>query len=242
MSSPWPAYVLVTITLLGTTLYRPAHTALMPSLCRTANELTSANVVRGSLDSLGTLSGPLLAGVLVGPIGVEGVFMVCALLALWSAWLIWRPDYEAPPRIVESAPPHRVHETIEGVAFIYRDRDVRLMTVLGTLQTVTRGCFSVFAVVVALQMLGLGAAGVGALTAAFGGGAVVGSVATSLLVGSSGLGQWLGVGVSGWGVPFIVLAAVSSEPPALVFAGVGGCGERDRRRGLLHPAAMAGTG
>ncbi|HYI20838.1 MAG TPA: hypothetical protein VD836_19125 [Solirubrobacteraceae bacterium] len=40
------------------TLSRPAHSALPPSICGTPQELTSANVVRGLLDSLATLLGP----------------------------------------------------------------------------------------------------------------------------------------------------------------------------------------
>jgi hypothetical protein len=37
---------------LAQTLYRPAHSALLPTLWRTPDELTSANVVRGLLDSV----------------------------------------------------------------------------------------------------------------------------------------------------------------------------------------------
>lgn len=221
-SSPWPAYVLVAVTLIGTTLYRPAHSALLPSLCTTADELTSANVVRGLLDSVSALAGPAIAGVLVGPIGVGGVFAVCAALALWSAWLIWRVDYEPPPRVVETSTAHPLREVLEGLAIIGRKPDIRALSALGTVQTFTRGCFSVFAVVVALQLLGLPSSGVGVLTAGFGAGAVLGSFGASMMVGSPGLAKWFGVGIAGWGVPFIALAAVSNEPAALVLLGVVG--------------------
>ena len=40
-------YVLAALSTVAGTLYRPAHSALLPSLCRTGQELTSANVVRG---------------------------------------------------------------------------------------------------------------------------------------------------------------------------------------------------
>ncbi len=222
LASPVPAYALATIAMLAHTLYRPTHSALLPSLCNTATGLTAANVVRGSLDSISALIGPLLAGILIDPVGIQGLFVVSAMLALWSAWLIWRVDYEAPPRIVEGAPFRPVHDVMEGLATIRGERDVRLIAVLAWLQTFTRGCFTVFSVVVALQLLGLNASGVGVLTAAFGAGAVIGSVATSLLVGSANLGRWLAVGVSAWGVPFIALAATSNEIVALVLLGVVG--------------------
>jgi hypothetical protein len=59
-----------------------------------------------------------------------------------------------------------VHDVMEGLATIGGERDVRLITVLATLQTFTRGCSTVFSVVVALQLLGLNTSGVGLLTAA----------------------------------------------------------------------------
>ena len=43
-------YVLAALSTIAATLYRPAHSALLPSLCRTGHELASANVVRGMLD------------------------------------------------------------------------------------------------------------------------------------------------------------------------------------------------
>ena len=54
-------YVLAALSTVAGTLYIPAHSALLPSLCRTGQELTSANAVRGMLDSVATLVGPLLA-------------------------------------------------------------------------------------------------------------------------------------------------------------------------------------
>ena len=47
------------------TLFRPALVALLPSLARTAMELIAANGATSTIESLGTLLGPLGAGVLV---------------------------------------------------------------------------------------------------------------------------------------------------------------------------------
>jgi MFS family permease len=54
-------YVLAAISTAAGTLYIPAHSALLPSLCRTGQELTSANAVRGMLDS-GCHAGRSIAG------------------------------------------------------------------------------------------------------------------------------------------------------------------------------------
>ena len=80
---PAVVYALAVLSTIAATLFRPAHSALLPSLCHTGGELASANVVRGLLDSAATLVGPLLAAVLLGGrrrlgsvLGRGGVVMV----------------------------------------------------------------------------------------------------------------------------------------------------------------------
>jgi MFS family permease len=215
-------YGLLTLAMLVHTVYRPAHTTLLPTLCTTASELTSANIARGFLDSTSALVGPLVAGGLIAEVGLAGVFSVCAAAALWAAWLTSRLDYEAPPHVVQAAPFRPVREVIEGLDIVRRNADLVVVTLDGAAQTFTRGCFSVFAVVVALRLLGLHDSGVGILTAGFGAGAIFGSLAASLLVDSARLGRWFAVSLIGWGLPFVALAATSSLVLALVLLGVVG--------------------
>jgi MFS family permease len=79
---PAAVYALAVVATIAMTLYRPAHSALMPALCTSPEELASANVVRGMLDSLATLGGPLLAAVLLAVSGSAAVFVACALASL----------------------------------------------------------------------------------------------------------------------------------------------------------------
>ena len=51
------------------TLYRPAHSALLPALCDIPAGADRANAVRGMLDSLATLGGPAAAAVLLAVSG-----------------------------------------------------------------------------------------------------------------------------------------------------------------------------
>jgi MFS family permease len=91
LDGPLPAvYALAVFSTIAGTLYRPAHSALLPSLCRTGYELASANVVRGFLDSVATLLGPLLAAVLLQFTSVTVVFAVSAGASLWAAGLMLR--------------------------------------------------------------------------------------------------------------------------------------------------------
>ena len=217
-------YVLAALSTIAATLYRPAHSALLPSLCRTGHELASANVVRGMLDSIATLVGPLLAAVLLKYTDVAVVFGVAAAASLAAAALLLRLHYDAAPRPPAPRGVHLVADAAEGVRAIVRNRDLALFVGLGIAQTFTRGALTVFAVVVALDLLGIGEPGVGTLTAAVGAGAVIGSLLASLLVGSRRLAQWFGIGVALWGLPIALIPAFPRQATALILLACVGIG------------------
>ncbi|RZU65605.1 MFS transporter [Microterricola gilva] len=221
---PMLIYVLAILSTIAATLYRPAHSALLPSLCRSGYELASANVVRGLLDSAATLVGPLLAAILLQFTGVSVVFAVAAAASFWAAALLVRLRYEAAPRPAAPTRPRLLSEAAEGVRAVARDRDLTLILGLAAAQALTRGALTVLSVVVAIELLGTGEPGVGALMAAVGVGAVLGSLAASLLVGSGRLGAWFAVGVGLWGLPLTLVGLVPQQSAALgmlAFVGVG---------------------
>jgi MFS family permease len=224
MNGPLPVvYALAALSTIAATLYRPAHSALLPSLCRTGYELASANVVRGLLDSVATLAGPLLAAVLLQFTSVTVVFVMASGASLLSAGLLLGLNYQAPPRPAAPQGVHLIAQAVDGIRAVNQDRDLSLLIGLGTAQAFTRGALTVFSVVVAFELLDIGEPGVGALTAAVGAGAVIGSLAASLLVGSGRLAQWFAVGIALWGLP-IALIALFPWPVAawvlLAFVGV----------------------
>lgn len=51
-------YALAVVATIAGTLFRPTHSALLPSLCESVPQLTSATVARGALDALGVMLGP----------------------------------------------------------------------------------------------------------------------------------------------------------------------------------------
>jgi MFS family permease len=221
---PMVVYALAVLSTIAATLYRPAHSALLPSLCRTGYELASANVVRGLLDSAATLVGPLLAAVLLQFTGVGAVFAVAAAASFWSAALLLRLRYEAPPRPPAPRHPNLVREAIDGIRAVTENGDLTLILGLAAAQALTRGALTVLSVVVAIELLGTGEPGVGALMAAVGVGAVLGSLAASLLVGTGRLGAWFAIGVGLWGLPLTLVGLVPQESAALgllAFVGVG---------------------
>jgi MFS family permease len=217
-------YILAAVSTIAATLYRPAHSALLPSLCQTGHELASANVVRGMLDSIATLVGPLLAAVILKFTNVAVVFAVASAASLAAAAILLRLRYDAPPRPPAPRGAHLMADVAEGVRAIVGNRDLATFTGLGMAQTFTRGALTVFTVVVALDLLDTGEPGVGTLTAAIGAGAVVGSLIASLLVGSRWLAQWFGVGVALWGLPIALIPLFPWEATALTLLACVGIG------------------
>jgi len=216
LSGPtYVVYALAVVSTIATTLYRPAHSALIPSLCHTGYELASANVVRGLLDSAATLVGPLLAALLLQLAGVTSVFAVAAAASFWAAVLLTRLRYEAPPRPPAPVGSNLLRSAADGIRAVSRNADLALIMGLAVAQTLIRGALTVLTVVVAIDLLHTGEPGVGLLSAAIGAGAVLGSLAASLLVDTRRLGGWFAVGVTLWGVPVTLIGVFPQQVAAL---------------------------
>lgn len=212
---PLIVYGLAVLSTIAATLFRPAHSALLPSLCHTGYELTSANVVRGLLDSTATLVGPLLAAVLLQFTSATAVFAVAAGASFGAAALLLRLRYDAPPRPSAPTQTRLMKDAVEGLSAVIHNRDLALIMCLAAAQALTRGSLTVFTVVVAIDLLGTGEPGVGTLTAAVGAGAVIGSLAASLLAGTRRLGAWFAVGVALWGLPITLIGVFPHQAAAL---------------------------
>jgi MFS family permease len=211
--------VAVASTIAGTP-FRAAHSALLPSLCTTPEQLTSANVVRGMLDSLSMLVGPLMAAVLLALGTPASVFVAAALASLVSALFVLHLDYDEPPRAVEVSRSTMLADVAQGMRELAARRDLALLIGLACSQTFTRGCLNVFAVVIAIDLLDMGEAGVGLLTAAVGVGAIIGSLGASLLVTSRRLCTWYGLSILFWGLPLVLIGVFPEQGAALALLAV----------------------
>jgi hypothetical protein len=213
-------YALAVVATIAQTLFRPAHSALLPALCTSPRQLTSANAARGMLDSLATLGGPAIAAVLLAVSGPAAVFAACAGAALLAGLLVVALPYDAPPRTEASTRAGM----LQGFATIAADRGLTLITALGVVQTFTRGALTVLAVVVAIDLLDTGDAGVGVLNAAVGAGGLLGSVAAFALVGRGGLAAWFGLGIALFGAPLALVGLAPGQAAAIVLLGLVGVG------------------
>src|SRR5712692_9042438 len=166
-------YALAALVTTVSTVFHPAQAALLPSLARSPEELTAANVASSSIESVGGFAGPAIGGLVLAASSTEVAFIVSSATLLWSAFQVarLRPDPRTPS--AAAAPAERESttmraEALAGFRTIAVEPRLRVIVSLYTAQTIVAGSLSVLVVVTALKQLGLGNAGVGYLNSAIG--------------------------------------------------------------------------
>lgn len=225
--SGWPAIVVYVITALvgmAATAFRPAEAALLPTLVRTPEELTAANVTSSTIESAGVFLGPALAGLLLATTSVGTVFLITAGAMLFSAVLLVgvRVVEEVPTETREAVPV--LDELLAGFRAIAGERRLRILVGLFGAQTFVFGILNVLIVVIALELLDTGQAGVGFLNSALGIGGLIGALAAAALVGRQQLAANFGVGIFIWGLPIALVAVWPNQGFALVLLALVGVG------------------
>jgi MFS family permease len=213
-------FVLAGVVGVTSTLFRPALQALLPSLARTPEELIASNGATSTIESLGTLAGPLLAGVLVSVANPGVVFAVAAGAVLAAAGLL------APVRVEGLIQMTRAKDgarelLLAGFRAVARAPRPRLVVGLIAAQGFVRGCLNVLIVVVVFRVLETGQGAVGYLTAALGVGGLIGAFGAVTLEGRR-LAVPLGVALAFWGLPIALVAPRPYLPAALLLLAVVG--------------------
>jgi MFS family permease len=207
------------------TAFRPAEAALIPSLARSPEELTAANVAASTIESVGIFGGPAIGGLLLAAAGTGVVFLVTGGAMLWSAFLIARirPGIEVEDS-GEREPVSVLDELLAGFRAIAHERRTRFLVGLFSAQTFVDGMLSVLIVVIALKLLDTGQAGVGFLNSAVGVGGLLGALAAAALVGRRRQAADFGLGIFIWGVPIALVAIWPNQAFVLVLLAVVGIG------------------
>jgi len=221
---PIVVYVLAGLVGVAATAFRPAEAALIPTLARTPEELTAANVAASTIESVGIFGGPALGGLLLAATGPGTVFVVTAGLLLWSAFVVAGIRPVAGTKAAEREAVSVLEELLAGFRTIARERRLRLLVGLFAAQTFVDGMLNVLIVVVALKLLDTGTAGVGFLNSAVGIGGLLGALAAAALVGRRRLAADFGLGIFIWGVPIALVAVWPNQVFALVLLGIVGIG------------------
>jgi MFS family permease len=214
-------YVLASVVAVLATVFDPAQSALIPSLARTPEELTAANVSSSTLESLGFCVGPALGGILLTLTNVWVVFVVTAAAFLWSALMLAPLLRASEPQLTHERP-HLLEEATAGFRAIGSDPRLRLVIGLFGAQTLVNGAFGVLVAVSAFQLLDLGSGGVGYLWAAVGVGGLIGGAVALALVGHRRLATTFGIAVAGTGGPLLLLGLLPRTGAALIAFGLVG--------------------
>jgi MFS family permease len=222
---PVVVYVLAVFATLSATPFGPAQAALLPQLARTPAELTAANASTSAVDNVGSFLGPSLGGLLVFVADVELVFIVSALLYASSAVLVASIRHrEQIERGGEENEPGGVGDAVAGFRTLVAEPRLRLVVGIVTAQTVVDGALDVLIVLVALELLDAGAAGLGFLNSAGGAGGIAAAFVVAGLAARGRLASTLGVGIVLWGLPLVLLGVWPDLAVALVLLAVVGAG------------------
>jgi MFS family permease len=186
------------------TLIRPAIQALLPSLARTPEELIATNGATSTIESFGTLVGPLLAGVLVSVANAGVVFAIGACALLVGAILVIAVRVEDRIALTATAEEGAWKQLAGGFGAIARAPRVRLLVSLTVAQAFVRGCLNVLIVVAAFEMLNAGGEAVGYMTAALGVGGLIGAIGAMALRGQR-LAVPFGIALVFWGLPIFLI-------------------------------------
>jgi MFS family permease len=207
---------------LSSTLIRPALQALLPSLVRTPDELIASNGATSTIESIGTLVGPLLAGVLVSVADVGLAFAFGAVLLLTGAALMAGVRVESSIELTSEGDHESVGRLVTaGFRTVARTPGARLVVVLMVVQSFVRGCLNVLIVVAAFRVLHGGAADVGYLTAAVGVGGLIGAIG-AMTMGGRRLAVPFGLSLVFWGVPITLIASQPYFAPMMILLAIVG--------------------
>jgi MFS family permease len=201
----------------SSTLIRPTLQALLPSLTRTPEELVASNAATSTVESLGTLIGPLVAGVLVEQARVGVTFAVAAGAMALGVGLLLLVHAEGPATGHATARAHPAFAWRTVVQHAGAPAVVALMVA----QAFVRGCLNVLIVVAAFRLLDGAGGTVGVLTAAIGAGGVIGAVVSSTIHGSR-LARVFALSLLGWGLPIVLIAPSPELVAAFVLLAIVG--------------------
>jgi MFS family permease len=205
------------------TLTRPVHHALVPDIVRSPEELAAGNSASTTVEGVAGFLGPAVSAVMVAACGAGSVFLVFGALSFASALLT--AGLAVRGKAVRSGRDRLLGSALAGFREIRADAGAALLVAMVAAQFVVTGLLDILAVVLAIDVLGLGSAGPGLLFSALGVGAVAGASASLALVGRRRLAPALALGIVVTGLPLALIAGVEIPWAAFALLAVSGMGK-----------------
>jgi predicted MFS family arabinose efflux permease len=256
---PLAVFALAVLYSVVSTANQPARAALLTALARSPRDLSSGNALLGSADTVGFLAGSGFGGLLLAATSAQAVAAGCGAAYLLAVVVI--AGIPADARRRRSTQQGPLARPLTAARAVRGDGGLRAALGLIGALALTDGLTNVLIVVVAIDLVDIGPAGVGVLNTAFGlGGLLAGPLMLMLLRRARPtLGAPLGGLVAG--LPLIALAAASRVGVAIAAWALLGLGlmltrntgltmaqrlASDRQLagilGLLEMTIVAGTG
>lgn len=207
--------------------FSPAIGAYLPSIVKDEAELGPANSAWSTLDNLAFIIGPGIAGLLIATSGLTAAFLLNAASFAVVAAVLWglpsiRPGAHGPAEGGEADPSSEGAKQPRPLAAVVRP--LAGLTLADLTAAFAFGGLGILTVVLAVEQLGAGEEGTGFLNAGIGVGAVVGAVASGVLVANSSMRTILLVGTLVFAAGLAVLGWVPSLAVAFLAMAVASAG------------------
>jgi len=214
-------YALAVAAAVAEPVFRSAQAAFTPSLVSSPEELTAANVVASTVESVGLFVGPAFGALLLVGTGTATLFGACALVLLGSVAFVAMIDAPGRPSPRENGDERGF---LAGWKAIASDSGLRVVVGLFSIQTLVAGMLNVLVVVIAFELLDLGKAGVGWLDGTVGIGATAGVLVVTAVTGGRGLARPFALGLLLWGFPLLAIGLWPEAVPAFALMALLGLG------------------
>ncbi len=191
----------------------PARLALTVELVDDRRDLQNAIALNSTMFNLARVVGPAIGGVILAAVGatwcffLNGVSFVAVLIALAGMRL---NEPARPPRTR-----HFLAEIGDGLRYVRDAAVMRVLVAMVSVLSLFGFSYSVLMPAYAVDVLGVGEAGLGALSAAAGVGALIGSLTVASLTHSRRKGRQLTFGSFLFPLSLIAFAFARSFPLAL---------------------------
>ena len=202
-------------------LVRPTVLTLLPAVATSPAELVSANTAGALGESLGTFAGPLMAGLVIAQGGAAPAAAVSGVLCLLAAGVAAAVRVPDASRLRDRERRTSI-PLVAGVRELVARPPAGMVMVSFIAQTAVRGALTTFLAILAIEVLGMGDAGVGVLGAAIGLGGIAGALGALAIGADRRLAVVFAIALFLWGAPIAVIGFVPVTAVALLALGVVG--------------------
>lgn len=219
-SMMWLAYLLLAVISSFSAVFDPASSAALPNLVE-PRELGPANALSGSLWGTMLAVGAALGGIVAAALGRDAAFLIDASSFAVSGLLIARIRRPFSAERTEEPEANVIRATAETVRYARRDHRVLALVTVKAGFGIAAGVIALIAVF-AHEEFGAGDAGIGALMAGRGVGALIGPFLGRWLAGPQDrrLFGAIGVALAVFGLGYATLGVMPSLFAAAVAVGI----------------------